>query len=177
MSGEQGPSGHPLLLRGRGGGRLGTVGALCPCPSAEPQGHPRVLCASDAQRRELHPAPEGGRSLCLSPQPSMQGGPQPGSRDAQSFPAQLLFCFNKSAALGLVGPLARGVQGQAGLAAGCREGNVLGGLPEAKPAVVKTHSLRKAPWQGRAAGRAARLMLCPVRPALPKLCQTHGCCC
>lgn len=76
----------------------------------------------------------------------------------------------------------RGAQGQAGLAAGCREGNVPGragrvGCQGKKPAVVKTGSLRKAPWQGPAAGRAAGLMLCPARPTLPKPCQTHVCGC
>lgn len=92
-----------------------------------------VLRASVSQWRELSPASRTPRGPWCAPTPT-EGGLSPGlrvarggpgrSRDAQSCPAQLLFCFNKSAAAGPAQPPAC-CAAQAWLAAGYGEGNVL----------------------------------------------------
>lgn len=159
------PSGPPSWHLGRELGVPGSRGDFVFLPQCQVTVTPPGVTASvpdgESSPGTLRVSSGGDRA------PAQHARPQPGSRDVQSCLAQLLFCFHKSA-----GPSRRGVRGAGRPRSGARGRECAGGAARGKPAVVKTCSLRKAPWQGCAAGPG----LCPAWPALPKLCQTHGRC-
>lgn len=96
-------------------------------------------------------------------QPRAESGTRGGPgcfHDAQSCPAQLLFCFNKSAVAGPAQPPAHAVQQRLGSQLDAEKGMYSGGqagwaAERKKTAAMKTCSLCKEPWKGCAAGRAA----------------------
>lgn len=151
------------------------AGTLC-APQCLCQAH-GVLHASISQWRELSPASRTPRGPRSAPTPT-KGGLSPGlkvacggpgcSHDARSCPAQLLFCFNKSAAAGPAQPPAHAVLHRLGSQLDVEKGMYSGGqagwaAERKKTAAMKTCSLCKEPWKGCAAQRAAGWQWAPAR--------------